>query len=364
MALFREMYARFFQGANRRLCTFAGGRWAKFCRPGSIAILLTERCNARCVHCDIWKNLGAEERPTLDQWKAVLHNLRKWLGPVQVTITGGEALLVPYAADLVAYGSSIGLMIEHLTNGYWPKQERVEQLAAAKPWRVTISVDGIGQTHDRIRGREGFFEAVTRTIATVQRVWGQLSYHGRIRLKTVIMEHNLGSVADVAGFAKEHGLEVFYQPIEQNYSTPEDSRWFEHSDNWPRDAEQAVAAVEKLIRLKRQDYPIANDDEQLQVMIPYFRDPDAWRVLVQDHRAKGKETCSAMTTLQIQASGDVKTCWKMDPIGNIKVARIRAIWRRRPRYWEGGCCLERRMSAAEKDRLSLSVSQTAEQGAA
>ena len=43
-----------------------------------------------------------------------------------------------------------------------------------------------------------------------------------IRLKTVIMEHNLNDVGKVARFARSHGLEVFYQPIEQNYNTPED----------------------------------------------------------------------------------------------------------------------------------------------
>src|SRR5512143_3089685 len=95
------IYKMLYEAANYRLRTLAGGRWAGSCRPTSIVILLTERCNARCVHCDIWKNRGQEEAPTVDQWKTVLSDLRRWLGPVQTTLSGGEALLKPFATELV-----------------------------------------------------------------------------------------------------------------------------------------------------------------------------------------------------------------------------------------------------------------------
>ncbi len=127
------------------------------------------------------------------------------------------------------------------------------------------------------------------------------------------MEHNLHDVAEVARYARAHGLEVYYQPIEQNYNTPEDPRWFEHSDNWPKDPERAVAAVQELIALKRQGFPIANSEHQLEVMIPYFRDPEKLLILTQSHTAHEKPLCSALTTLQIQSDGDVKSCWCMDP---------------------------------------------------
>ena len=78
----REIPARAHAAVNYRLRTIAGGRLASRCRPTSIAILLTERCNARCVHCDIWKNRGKEDSPTVDQWKTTLRDLRRWLGPV------------------------------------------------------------------------------------------------------------------------------------------------------------------------------------------------------------------------------------------------------------------------------------------
>jgi len=350
-----EFRARAQAAVSYRLRTFAGGRLASRCRPTTITILLTERCNARCLHCDIWKNRGKETGPSVDQWKATMRDLRRWLGPVHVAFSGGEALLMPFAPEVVSHASSLGLLVEHLTHGFWLDQTRIEKMALSRPWRVTVSCDGIGATHDKIRGKEHFFDTVETTIQTLLRLRRQHKLGYTIRLKTVIMEHNLHDVAEIARYARTHGLEVFYQPIEQNYNTPEDLRWFEHSANFPTDRERAVAAVQQLIELKRQGLPIANSEHQLEVMIPYFRDPESMLILTQSHQAHEVPLCSALTTFQIDSNGDVKSCWCMDPIGNIKETSIRKIWESRPRWWESGCCLGRRMSEAEKAFVGLTA---------
>src|SRR5215831_18390968 len=110
---------RLYEGFHHRLRTVAGGRWAAQCRPTSIALLLTEQCTARCVHCDIWKNTAREENPDPAQWRQVIDDLRDWLGPVQIVFTGGEALMKPYAIDLVGHASQRGLFVEILTHGFW-----------------------------------------------------------------------------------------------------------------------------------------------------------------------------------------------------------------------------------------------------
>ena len=115
-------YKRAYEGVNYRLRTFAGGRLADHCRPTFVGVLLSERCNARCVHCDIWKNRGKEDSPTFEQWKGVLTEVRHWLGPIQTTLTGGEAMLKLFAIDLVTHGVSIGLFMELLTHG-WPRED-------------------------------------------------------------------------------------------------------------------------------------------------------------------------------------------------------------------------------------------------
>ena len=349
-------YKRVYEGLNHRLRTFGGGRWASRCRPTSIGLMLSYRCNARCVHCDIWKNRGKEDSPSPEQWKAVLTDLRGWLGPVHVFISGGEAMLNPAAIDIAAHGSSIGLFVEFLTHGYWDDQLKVEKLALARPWRVTISLDGIGEVHNRIRGREKFFEKTAASIETLKRVRQENGLGFDIRLKTVIMRQNLDSICEVAHYANQEGMEVFYQPIEQNYDTAEDARWFEHSSTWPDDPQIAALVVTQLIQLKRDGLRIANSYSQLEAMIPYFRNPDAFRVATQSHTAhESKPLCSALITMQIEADGEVTACAGMAPVGNVKTDRIQDVWENRPEWWEGGCCLETRCTAAEKATLSLPI---------
>jgi len=342
-------YKRVYEAVNYRLRTFAGGRLAKHCRPTWVVALLSERCNARCVHCDIWKNRGKEDSPSFEQWKGILTDVRRWLGPIQTTLTGGEAMLKPYAIDLVAYGTSIGLFMEILTHGYWPDQSKIEKLALANPWRVTVSLDGLGPTHSRIRGRGNFFELTSTTLRTLQRVRRENKLDFVILLKNVIMAENLDEAGDVARFAQDGGMQVFYQPIEQNYNTPEDARWFEDSENWPKDPAKAVAVVERLLQLKRAGLPIANSYTQLEAMIPYFSNPDSSRVATQAHSAhERRQSCAALTNLQIQSNGDVTDCTGRPPVGNVKTDSIRRIWEARPRAWaDGSCCLQRRCTPAE-----------------
>lgn len=335
---------RLYLGANYRLRTFANGRWASQCRPTSIALLLSERCNARCIHCDIWKNRGKENRPSREQWQTLLNDLRVWLGPVHVVFSGGEAMLNPLTIELVQYASSRGLFVELLTHGFWEDQKKIEMLVAAKPARVTISLDGVGAVHNIVRGRAGFFDKTAKTIQTLLRMRKALASPLRIRLKTVIMKQNVTDVCNVARFAQRHDLEVFYQPIEQNYNTVEDQLWFQHSETWPGDTPKVVRVVQELKQLKLDGLPIVNSQRQLDAMIPYFQDPAKHRVAVQAHAAHEKKlSCSALTTLQIQANGDVTTCAAMPSFANIKNGSIREIWNGRPRWWDSGCCLERRV---------------------
>lgn len=320
--------------------SFAGGRLAGFCRPVFIAFLLTERCNARCLHCDIWKNRGKEDCAGVDDWKKVLKDLRSWLGPVGVVFTGGEALMYPQAIELVQFAVSLGFALEVLTNGYWNDQARIETLALADPWRITVSLDGLGAIHSKIRGREDFFDKTSRTLATLARVRVEKALTFRILLKTVIMEHNLDGLCEVARFAAREGIQVLYQPIEQNYGTPLDRRWFESSPNWPRDPAKAVRKIRELMDLKRAGLPIANTESQFEAMIGYFKDPAGLGLVTRAHVAhERKVTCCALTSLQFQANGNVTVCANRPPIGNIRVAPIRQLWKQRSRAWRDGCCL-------------------------
>jgi MoaA/NifB/PqqE/SkfB family radical SAM enzyme len=338
--LLAPLYNSIYSGAQYRLRTVGGGRLAAHCRPVSPMLQLTARCNARCLHCDIWKNRGGEETPTVEQWKNLLRDIRNWLGTVHVVFTGGEALLRPYATSLVSHASDLGLLPEVLTHGYWIDQTRIEGLARARPWRITMSLDGLGPVHSKIRGREDFFERSYASLLTLDRIRRQEKLRFSIRFKTVLMAHNLDEVCAVADLAARFGADVFYQPIEQNYNRPEDPDWFTTSENWPKDTAKAVTTVQKLVALKNQGLPVANSFRQLNAMIEYFNDPAGLRTETQNHSAhEPKPVCSSLTDLEIRPSGEVYICSRKPSIGNIRTQPIRMLWANRPSLWQHGCCL-------------------------
>ncbi len=335
----RSIYNRGYDALNYRLQLFAGGRFASYCRPTSIAFLLTDKCNARCVHCDIWKNTGPDDNPTVDQLRTCVRDLRQWLGPITVTFTGGEALMKPYTIELLDYATKLGLRTELLTNGFWADQAKIERVAMANPWRITISFDGFGKIHDKIRGRDDFYAKTSTTIRTLCDVRRRNNLTFTILLKTVIMEHNLQDLSAIAKFAAANGLVVRYQPIEQNYNTGDDAEWFLHSQNWPIDIPRAKAAVSEVVALKKQGLPIDNSIDDLQTIIRYFDDPAGLRLAVQSHLPPDQPAlCSATMQLQINANGDVSICTRRSAVGSIKSLPIREIWRNRPAYWKN-CCI-------------------------
>ena len=347
---------RLHEAANYRLRVAARGRFADACTPTSISLLMTERCHARCVHCDIWQCKGREKTPSVEQWKTFLSGLAAWLGPVQLTFTGGEALLRPETPALVEFAVSKGFFVELLTNGFWTDRSRLERAALADPWRITMSLDGIGQTHSLIRGRERFWEIASGSLDTLVQLRRDRSLHYEILLKTVIMRQNIDSLQEIAVYGQRIGAKVFYQPVENNYNAPDDPEWFKTSPNWPGDVERAVAQVRELARLKRQGVPIMNSYRQLEVMESYFRDPAGLQDRVQSHAAHEQQAiCQALTTLQVQANGDIRICARRPPVGNIADGPIRHIWANRPQYWKGGCCLDREpnISVPDDDRIAV-----------
>jgi MoaA/NifB/PqqE/SkfB family radical SAM enzyme len=232
--------------------------------------------------------------------------------------------------------------MELLTHGYWDDQVKLEKVARSRPGRVTISLDGIGSIHSKIRGREGFFERTRASISTLERVRNEEKLGFTIRFKTVVMNQNIGELGELARYATREGAEIFYQPIEQNYNSPDDPSWYESSENWPKDIPATIAAIEELDSQKRQGLNIVNSFEQLKVMADYFRSPSQFRVAVQRHDAhETRRQCSALIMLQVQANGDVLDCIHMPPIGNIRKDRIISIWAKRPTWWLDGCCLDR-----------------------
>src|SRR5208283_1070606 len=93
---------------------------------------------------------------TLAECKAVIDDLTRFKVPA-VLLSGGEPLVHPHFFALAEYATARGLRLTLSTNGLLIDRPAAERLRALKFTYVGISLDGIGATHDKFRGREGAF---------------------------------------------------------------------------------------------------------------------------------------------------------------------------------------------------------------
>ena len=163
----------------------AGSREIGICKrqryvPPSLLLQwhVTERCNLRCAHCYQEAYQGEELGFSdllhiLDQFEDLLE---RWQGetgrPVQghVTVTGGEPFIRPDFMDLLEVlagrGDRFGFAI--LTNGSFIDASIARRLKKLGPDFVQISIEGLRQSHDRIRG-EGQFDRAVKGIESLVR---------------------------------------------------------------------------------------------------------------------------------------------------------------------------------------------------
>lgn len=141
-------------------------------RPTSVNFQVNDICNARCVMCRIWER----RRTTEMNPDAFGHLLRDpFFSEVRhVGITGGEPTL---RRDLPAFYSVAATSCKQLagasfiTHGLDTDRAIAAYQAVAREYEDRrldfhgmVSLDGLGQVHDTIRGKVGAFERSTRTL--------------------------------------------------------------------------------------------------------------------------------------------------------------------------------------------------------
>ncbi len=127
----------------------------------------TLRCNLACRHCgsDCTACATAPDMP-LEDFLRVLDDVNARCEPhsVFVIVTGGEPLMRP---DLEACGRAIyekGFPWGMVTNGFALTQERFDALLRSGLGSATVSLDGLQDSHDWMRGREHSFERASQAI--------------------------------------------------------------------------------------------------------------------------------------------------------------------------------------------------------
>ena len=128
----------------------------------------TTRCNLHCRHCgsDCFAASRDVDMPLEDFLRAFdTIPVEGRAKPFTVVLTGGEPLLRPDIAEVGKALRGRGVSWGIVSNGWFYDEAMHRKLMGAGMGALTISLDGLGEDHDWMRGRAGSFARAERAIA-------------------------------------------------------------------------------------------------------------------------------------------------------------------------------------------------------
>jgi MoaA/NifB/PqqE/SkfB family radical SAM enzyme len=182
--------------------------------PLNLTLSPSPKCNSRCLTCNIW--MKREDELTLEEWDRVLASLGN--APYWFTISGGEPLMYPHIVELaqLVYRHCRPGVINIPTNGILPNiPDRVERIAKSCPASqliINLSLDGIQERHDFIRGIPGNFEKFEQRLEQLLALRKQLP-NLTVGIHSVVSVFNVGRLDELISYADQSGADQFITEI-------------------------------------------------------------------------------------------------------------------------------------------------------
>ena len=209
----------------------------------NVFFAITNICNCKCLTCDVGArkrgespdsfflenlNFGVKEYASTELMQRIFEQLRE-VAP-QLYITGGEPLISPRFNRFLEIFQDYHGRIVLVTNGAF-LQKYAANIANSSIASVNVSLDGLQNTHDTIRGVSGLYERV---------IEGVTDLRNRQRKNEIAQELNLNFTISISNYfeiydfvARAHELDVdridFLHP---QYVSPRMAEI--HNDRYPK----------------------------------------------------------------------------------------------------------------------------------
>lgn len=178
--------------------------------PAQIILYVTNRCNARCNHCFYWREVsqGKKEELTVEEITRISKTLVNHLATL--SITGGEPFLRDDIVDIIEafVRNNSTKKINIVTNGFFTQKivgvvrEILEERDLSIDFNIQVSLDGLKNTHDKIR-KINVFEKAFETIKQLNEISKKYK-NFRVTIETTISKDNLKEIVDLGNFVKEN----------------------------------------------------------------------------------------------------------------------------------------------------------------
>lgn len=197
-------------------------------QPTDVSIITTYRCQMRCKMCDIWETPTDSSREITARELEVLPDFKF------VNITGGEPFVRRDLEDIVEVMFKKSPRIVISTSGW--HTERIFKLAEKYPnIGIRVSIEGLSQKNDELRGRDGSFDRGLRVLMTLKEMGVKDIGYG-----CTVSNHNSADMLWLYKLSREMGMEFATAAFHNSY-------YFHKDDNEITNKDEVIGNFHKLI---------------------------------------------------------------------------------------------------------------------
>ncbi len=302
----------------------AGGR-----RAPVVIWNLLRRCNLTCKHC-YSTSADSDFRGELETAEILrgIDDLRA-AGVRVLILSGGEPLMHPDLFEIAAHARQAGMFVALSSNGTLIDEGNIQRVAEARFDYVGISLDGLRETHDRFRQKQGSFDAALAAMRLCREA------DIRVGMRTTLTEENAAQLPALLDLMRELDVQKFYLS-HLNYSGR--GRRSRALDAHHRRTREALAllferADEDIRQGRDSDFVTGNNDADAILLLDWLkrRRPQQLARLCELLLDWGGNA-SGEGIANIDNTGEVHpdSYWWHHSVGNIRHQRFADFWFERP----------------------------------
>jgi radical SAM protein with 4Fe4S-binding SPASM domain len=174
--------------------------------PTDACIILTYRCQMRCKMCNIWKNPSDQNSEITAGELGMLPK-----GFEFINLTGGEPFLREDLEEIIGVLSPKAKRVVVSTSG-WHYKRILRIVPRFKNVGVRVSIEGLSQKNDELRGRYGGFDRGLKTLLGLQRAGVK-----DIGFGITVSNHNSEDMLWLYELGKSMGLEFATAAFHNSY---------------------------------------------------------------------------------------------------------------------------------------------------
>ena len=243
-------------------------------------------CNLKCKMCPFWRRED-EELLGIDQEIRMMESLKR-AGVSFLGFEGGEPLLRKDIGEIL-HQSKKRFHTSMVTNG-WLLKAKLDEIKDSLNY-IFVSLDGIGEVHDRLRGMAGSFRHAVEGIEAARD-------YIPLAISSTITNENMDQAQGIVDLAVKLGVSVNFQ-IAYDYTTAE---------KMSPEKMQLRETIKLLESYKIAGLPIVNSKEYFSSVLNSWYGNDPWK-------------CKPWLTINIDPLGNiVQPCYVLNEYnGNTKV---------------------------------------------